>query len=99
MTRAHLGDVVLHGEEAIGFNQAFLSAGAAVSLAPIWAVDDRATAELSIAYHRALLSSERPTVADALKQAMDHVRRQPEWEHPYYWAAFLPSGDGAQRLP
>jgi CHAT domain-containing protein len=99
LTACDLGDVVRRGEEALGFNQAFLSAGAAISLAPLWAVDDAATAELSIAYHRALLSEARPTVAQAMREAIDSIRTQPQWEHPYYWAAFLPSGDGALQLP
>ncbi|MBI4507899.1 MAG: CHAT domain-containing protein [Chloroflexi bacterium] len=99
LTACHLGNVIRRGDEVLGFNQAFLSAGAVVSLAPLWAVDDPATADLSIAYHAALVSSTRPTVTAAWRQAMDQVRLQPGREHPYYWAAFLPAGDGAQRLP
>src|SRR5262249_811775 len=68
-----LGEGVLRGEEALGFAQAFLSAGAGVVLAPLWAIDDAATAELSIAYHRELLSPERPTVAEAWQQAMVEI--------------------------
>ncbi len=100
LTACDLGQVVLHGEEALGFTQAFLSAGATVTLAPLWAVDDAATAELSVAYHRALLSTERPTAAQAMQQAMAAVRHaRPTWQHPFYWAGCLPAGDGAFRLP
>jgi CHAT domain-containing protein len=98
LTACDLGLPMLSGGEAIGFNQALLSAGASLSLAPLWPVDDLATADLSIAYHRALLSPDRPPATKAMQHAMDDVRARRGWEHPYYWAAFLPSGDGALRF-
>jgi len=98
LTACHLGDVIRRGEEVLGFAQAFLSAGAGVVLAPLWAVDGAAVAALSIAYHKYLLGTDRPTVALAMRRAMIEVRSQPRWSHPVYWAAFTPNGDPALRL-
>lgn len=104
LSACHLGDVAQQGEEALGFIQAFLSAGARVVLAPLWAVDGPATAELSIAYHATLLQSVEPgqeqlTAAEAMREAMGQVRSDPRWGHPYFWAAILPAGDAALCLP
>jgi CHAT domain-containing protein len=98
LTACHLGEVVLQGEEALGFAQAFLSAGAGVVLAPLWAVNDAATCALSIAYHEALLSDAHPTVAEAWQSAMATIRSHSAWSHPFFWSGFLPNGDGALRL-
>jgi CHAT domain-containing protein/tetratricopeptide (TPR) repeat protein len=97
LSACHLGEAALHGEEAMGFQQAMLSAGARVSVAPIWAVNDPAAAVLSVEYHRALLVH-GASVAEAMQQAMERVRANRKWRHPFYWAAMIPSGDGAVRL-
>jgi CHAT domain-containing protein len=99
LTACHLGQIADRGDGIIGFAQAFLSTGARTVLAPMWAVDDVATCLLSIAHHQGLLADDRPSVAEAWRQAMAEVRSKPGWEHPFFWAAFLPSGDGAVRLP
>jgi CHAT domain-containing protein len=31
--------------------------------------------------------------AQALSQAITHVREQEKWQHPYYWGAFVLMGD------
>lgn len=98
LAACHLGSVVLQGEEAMGFVQAFLSAGTGVVFAPLWAVDDTATCELMLAYHEELLSNAHPTVGQAWGTAIGRLRENPEYEHPYYWAAWLPSGDIGLRL-
>jgi tetratricopeptide (TPR) repeat protein len=97
LTACQTAQVALHGEEAMGFQQAFCAAGALVCLAPLWAIDDEAAAVLSVAYHRAFLA-EGVSAAKAIQKAMEEVRSTPGWEHPVFWAAMLPSGDGATVL-
>jgi tetratricopeptide (TPR) repeat protein/CHAT domain-containing protein len=100
LTSCHLGDVVQDGDEAAGFVQAFLSAGARLIVAPTRQVDDGAAAELSIAYHTALLDPTQPARAgEAMRSAMRHVRSMPGWQHPYFWASALPTGDASIRMP
>jgi len=99
LSACHLGEVVTLGAEALGFAQAFLSAGAGVILAPIWAVEDRATARLMISWYGGLVSGEQPTVATAWQSAVQRMRpMQREFAAPFFWAGFLPNGDGALRL-
>ena len=83
----------------MGFNQAWLSAGVAVTLAPLSPVYDEPTAHLVVAVVEVLTAPERPTVAATLRRAIDSVRANLAWQHPVYWAAFLSSDEGALRLP
>lgn len=98
LSSCHLGEVVIHGAEAIGFSHAFIQAGAQVVLAPIWAVNDLATRIHMTSWYRRLLSDDRPPVAEAWQQATKDLRSHEQFAHPYYWGGFLPTGDGALRL-
>ena len=100
-TGCFLGKALLRGDEAVGFTAAFLGAGAHVVLAPLWAVDDAATADLSIAYHTALLGANGTPPRDpasAMRHAINAVRSNPAYAHPFFWAAFSPAGDPAAML-
>jgi CHAT domain-containing protein len=77
-----LGDL-RQGDELVGFNRAFLSAGAGAILSSLWRVSDVASAVLMKRFYRALRSL--PPAA-ALREAQRVVRRY--YPHPAYWAAF-----------
>lgn len=81
----------VRGEGLVGLSQGFLSAGAAAVLVSLWRVDDRATAALMERFYRRLLAGASP--AAALREAQDALRRETDWEAPYYWAGFVLQGD------
>lgn len=80
------------GEGIVGLAHAFFSAGARRLVVSHWNVDDAATAALMTEFYKALLTDGQNPAA-ALRQARESIRRQPQWESPYYWAAFSLRGD------
>jgi CHAT domain-containing protein/Tfp pilus assembly protein PilF len=75
------------GEGPIGLSQAFLRSGARSVLATLWQVSDSSTAVLMREFYEQLLTNKRDASV-ALQLAQDHVRKQPRWSDPYYWAGF-----------
>jgi CHAT domain-containing protein len=55
-------------------------------------VDDAATAGLMAQFYSGLLA-ERLPAATALREAQAWMRTQPQWQSPYYWAAFELQGE------
>jgi CHAT domain-containing protein len=84
------------GEGLIGISWAFFIAGCPTSVVSQWKVNSPSTAELMIEFHRGLRSTNRKTVtrAQALRGAALKLRGNPEYRHPFYWAAFVLVGDG-----
>ena len=80
------------GEGLVSLVRGFMAAGAQRVVASLWSVDDAATAELMSAFYTALLRDGLPPAA-ALREAQRHVRAQPRWSAPFYWAAFVLQGD------
>jgi CHAT domain-containing protein len=81
------------GDDVVGLNRAFLY-GAPTVISSLWSVDDEATGVLMEAFYANLPSGMGK--AEALQAAQAAVRSNashPEWAHPYYWAAFVLSGD------
>jgi tetratricopeptide (TPR) repeat protein len=87
---------VLSGEGALGLSAAFLSAGASCVVGTLWPVDDRVTARLARQFYRELAAG--GTVAQALRRSQDRLRADPATAHPFYWAAFVPIGEGETRF-
>ncbi|MDQ6906023.1 MAG: CHAT domain-containing protein [Chloroflexota bacterium] len=81
----------LGGEEMVGLAQAFLHAGARSVLVSLWRVDDPATAAFMVDFYRAYRAGHDK--ANALGQAVAHVRSVASWHHPFYWGAFSLVGD------
>jgi tetratricopeptide (TPR) repeat protein len=78
------------GDEIVGLNRAFLYAGTPSVIATLWSVQDDSTALLMERFYTHLRSG--IAKAQALRQAQIEVRA--EYPHPYYWAAFVLTGDG-----
>jgi CHAT domain-containing protein/Tfp pilus assembly protein PilF len=78
------------GDEVIGLNRAFLYAGTPSVIATLWSVNDKVTGILMERFYTHLRSG--MAKAQALRQAQMEVRV--EYPHPYYWAAFVLTGDG-----
>ena len=86
-----LGDIA-NGEGVYGLRRAFAIAGAETQVLSLWQVDDAGTAELMAAYYENLLSGSGR--AGALRQVqLEMINSQSRYAHPYYWAAFITTGD------
>ncbi len=73
-----------------------LRSGARSTLASLWAVSDNSTAQLmSEFYHQLAQQRVQPdiTKAQALRQAQLSLLKNPQYNHPYYWAAFVLIGN------
>ena len=85
---AKKGDI---GEEFRGLRHAFAIAGALSQVVSLWKVDDDATQFLMKEYYGLLAEGRlRP---EALQLAQQKTANQPLWKHPFFWAAFIPSGE------
>lgn len=73
------------GEGIQSLAQAFRLAGSRQVMGSHWKVSDASTAQLMQAFYSQLKHAE---VAEALRRARVKLMEQPEWSHPYYWAAF-----------
>jgi len=66
----------------------FLKSGAATAVAASWPVDDRASSAFTNLFYDQLLEGDKAPVA-ALNVTQRLLRRQPGFEHPYFWAPFV----------
>jgi CHAT domain-containing protein len=66
-------------------------AGAESQLVSLWRISDQDTPELMVKYYQRLQNGEGRT--QALRQAQLEMLNDPQTAHPYYWSAFIQSGD------
>ena len=97
--RTGLGKDV-RGEGLIGLTRGFMHAGASSVVASLWKVDDEATAELMKYFYTNMLKKGLPP-AEALREAQNTLRQNPQWASPHYWAGFTLQGEfkDAIKLP
>jgi hypothetical protein len=81
------------GEGILGLSRAFFYAGARAVMASLWNVNDASTAQFMERFYAALRRGE--SVDAAARTAKRAFIRDPRLRHPYYWAAFVVSGDAA----
>ena len=90
-----LGPVV-DGEGVFGLRRAFRLAGARTVVMSLWEADDVASAQWMEALYRVRLQK-HASVPEAIAQAQMSVladrRARGVSTHPYFWAAFVASGD------
>lgn len=82
---------VINGEGVYGLRRAFVIAGAESQVVSLWKVDDTGTKDLMVNYYKRLLNEEGRS--EALHQTQLDMLQTPNYQHPYFWAAFIPSGD------
>ena len=82
------------GDELLGLSRACLYAGASSLALSLWQVHDQAGAKLMQTFYTRLLAGE--TKAAALRQAQLELRHDPDFAHPFNWAAFVLVGDPSQ---
>lgn len=77
---------------ALGLAGAAVKSGARTVVASLWQVEDEASSDLMVSFHRRL-ASRTGGKAEALRQAQLEAMRGDAAVHPYYWASFILIGD------
>ncbi|NES76088.1 MAG: tetratricopeptide repeat protein [Okeania sp. SIO1H4] len=85
-----VGDVNV-GEGVYGLRRALALAGSESQVISLWQVDDFGTKDLMVKYYQRVLNNEGRS--EALRQTQLEILGTEEYQHPYYWASFIPSGD------
>ncbi len=82
---------VSNGEGVYGLRRSLVIAGAQTQLISLWLVSDTGTKDLMIDYYERLLSGQGRS--EALRQTQLAMLNSEKYQHPYYWAAFISSGN------
>ncbi len=87
------------GEGVIGLSWAMFVAGVPATVVSQWKVESASTRELMLGFHQQLRAPSAKgkgegTKAEALRQAALMMMKNPETNHPFYWAGFVLVGDG-----
>jgi CHAT domain-containing protein/Tfp pilus assembly protein PilF len=85
-----VGDV-RNGEGVYGLRRAFVLAGAESQVMSLWNVSDMGTQNLMVKYYQNL--QQGLGRSEALRRVQLELLQGEEYPNPYYWAAFIPSGD------
>ena len=80
-----------NGDGVYGLRRALVLAGSESQVMSLWRVKDEGAKELMIQYYRALRRGEER--AEGLRQAQLKMLRSARRRHPFYWAAFIQSGE------
>lgn len=81
------------GEGLIGLTQSFMYAGAPRLIVSLWALQDKATADLMARFYQHLLGPRKLTPAAALRTAQVEMWQTKRWPSPYFWAGFVLQGE------
>jgi CHAT domain-containing protein len=85
-----VGDISV-GEGIYGLRRALVIAGSQSQVLSLWKVGDRATVELMKTFYANLKAGMGRH--EALRQAQLKLLQHPNYQNPFYWAAFIPSGN------
>jgi CHAT domain-containing protein/Tfp pilus assembly protein PilF len=84
---------VKNGDGVHGLRRALTLAGTETQVMSLWAVSDKATRELMVAYYGRLKQGQGR--GEALRQVQLEMLKGVNRRHPYYWASFIQSGEWA----
>jgi CHAT domain-containing protein len=84
---------VKNGEGVQGLRRALVLAGSESQVMSLWPVLDSVTRDLMVPYYKALRHGKGRS--DGLRQAQLRMLRSEDCKHPFYWAAFIQSGEWA----
>jgi CHAT domain-containing protein len=87
-----LGEVKV-GEGVQGLRRALVLAGSESQVMSLWAVSDERAKDVMIPYYKALRRGEGR--GEGLRQVQLRMLRSKDRHHPFYWAAFIQSGEWA----
>jgi CHAT domain-containing protein len=82
---------VKNGEGVQGLRRALVLAGSESQVMSLWPVLDSTTWDLMVPYYKALRQGKGRS--DGLRQAQLRMLRSEDCQHPFYWAAFIQSGE------
>ena len=85
-----LGEVK-NGDGVFGLRRALVLAGSEAQMMSLWSVSDAGTRELMVEYYTRLKHGEGRS--EALRHTQLKMLKDPKRQHPFYWAAFIQSGD------
>jgi len=90
-----LDDAAASRESLVGLAAAFLAAGPPVVVSSLWQVEDRATRELMLAFHRVFRKGADPAAAlRAAQLELLHASPTGPFRSPAFWAGFEVFGAG-----
>lgn len=78
---------------ALGLAGVAIKAGARSALASLWYINDDSSVRLVSEFYRQLAARPDLTKAQALREAQLSLLRDPDLQHPLYWAPFLMIGN------
>lgn len=84
---------IKNGEGVYGLRRAFVLAGTETLMMSLWEVSDTVTRELMTDYYKNLKNGMGRSAA--LRQVQLEMLKKKGREHPFYWAAFIQSGEWA----
>ncbi len=76
----------------LGLAGVAVRSGARSTLASLWSVDDKSTSQLMVEFYKQLTQS-KVTKAEALRRAQLQLLKQPDSNHPFFWAPFVLVGN------
>ena len=79
------------GEGVYGLRRALVLAGSQSQVISLWQVEDQSTKELMVSYYQKL--NQGLGRSEAMRQAQLEMQQNKTYEHPYFWAAFINSGN------
>jgi CHAT domain-containing protein/Flp pilus assembly protein TadD len=83
-----------NGEGVQGLRRALILAGSESQVMSLWPVSDEATKDMMTLYYKALQQGEERS--EGLRQVqLRMLRERKDRRHPFYWAAFIQSGEWA----
>ncbi|WP_217901590.1 CHAT domain-containing protein [Pseudanabaena sp. SR411] len=74
---------------SLGLAGIALRSGARSTMGSLWAVNDASTSKLMSNFYDILIKQPTISKAEALQQSQLSVLKDPQYRHPYYWAAFV----------
>jgi len=85
------------GEGVIGLTWALFVAGTPATVVSQWEVESASARDLMLGFHRQLQAPRaegKLTKAESLRRAAIKMMKNPDTNHPFYWAGFVLVGDG-----
>jgi CHAT domain-containing protein len=79
------------GDGVYGLRRALVIAGTQTQLLSLWKVDDAGTKDLMVKYYGKIKAQKGRH--SALREVQLEFLKNPNYQHPYYWASFIPSGN------
>jgi CHAT domain-containing protein len=82
----------IRGEGVMNLTRMFMCAGVPRVIVTLWAVDDKAAADLMVKFYKKMLVK-KISPSTALRETQAEMWREGKWKSPFYWGAFQLQGD------